>query len=244
MPSHFRENQNHPSIAEQSHFSFLVTFSYHFQSPFFHFPISYYYATTFHNGSRRIQLKRSFGISHRSLRSHQEATQSFTPRNPNLIFDTPLSTQSHRIHGQRRLQRSPLAERTRRLQLSPRYNYYQPSRHGQKKQRSSSDTTMDFLLFFLFFSSRTNTSPTTSQPSSPLTASSTRSTYATFSERSKPGHRKALFDRVPHPDSDSEPPRGRLMTRTNSSSGRPQWSSNGSSGIASLDLLLLLERHG
>lgn len=80
------------------------------------FSFSYYYTTTFHNGSRRIQLKRSFGISHRSLRSHQEATELFIP---NLISDIPLSTQSHRIHGQRRLQRSPLAERTRWLQLSP-----------------------------------------------------------------------------------------------------------------------------
>jgi hypothetical protein len=245
VPSHFRKIQSHPSIAEQSHFSFLVTFSYHFQSPFFSFSnfllLRYYISQWVAEDTTKALVRNLASFSSLPPRSNRIVH----PKKPKSHFRYPaFHTQSHRIHGQRRLQRSPLAERTRRLQLSPRYNYYQQSRHGQKKQRSSSDTTMDSLLFFLLFSSRTNTSPATSQPSSPLTASSTRSTYATFSEKSKPGHRKALFDRVTHPDSNSEPPRGRSMTRTNSSSRRRQRSSNESSGIASLDLLLLLERHG
>jgi len=235
VPSHFRKSQSRPSIAEQSHFSFLVTFSYHFQVALFSFSnfllLRYYISQWVAEDTTKALVRNLASFS------------SLPPSNRIVHPKKPKSHFRYRIHGQRRLQRSPLAERTRRLQLSPRYNYYQQSRHGQKKQRSSSDTTMDSLLLFLLFS-RTNTSPTTSQPSSPLTASSTRSTYATFSETSKPGHRKALFDRVTHPDSNSEPPRGRSMTRTNSSSRRRQRSSNESSGVASLDLLLLLERHG
>jgi hypothetical protein len=86
---------------------------------------------------------------------------------------------------------------------------------------------MDFLLFF--FSKSTTSSTSTPRASEPLTAkSSTRSSYDTISEKTKPGHRKALFDRVPE--------RGRSMSRSTSS--------RRGSGVASLDLMLLLDQHG
>jgi hypothetical protein len=91
---------------------------------------------------------------------------------------------------------------------------------------------MDFLLFF--FSKSATPVSTTSRASEPLrTTSSTRSTYETFSDKSKPGHRKALFDRV----SDDEPG-GWSMSRSTSTRRGPDVC-----GVASLDLILLMDRH-
>jgi hypothetical protein len=88
---------------------------------------------------------------------------------------------------------------------------------------------MDFLLFFF------SKSISTSRASEPLTTkSSTRSTYHTISDKSNHEHRKALFDRLPS----CEP---RARSRPKSTLNRR--GSDGS-GIASLDLLLLLDRHG
>jgi hypothetical protein len=96
---------------------------------------------------------------------------------------------------------------------------------------------MDFLLFFFSKSTSSASSSSTSPSwaSEPLIAkSSTRSTYNTFSEKSKPSHRKALFDRVP----DCEPGE-RAMSRSNPARRRCD-----GSGVATLDLLLLLDRYG
>jgi hypothetical protein len=88
---------------------------------------------------------------------------------------------------------------------------------------------------FSFFFSKSATATSTSPASEPLTTQSpSRSTYDTFCEKSTRGHRKAIFDRVP----DSEP-RGRSMSRTTSSRR-----GGDGSGVASLDLILLLDRHG
>lgn len=145
---HHTFEKNKPILRLQSnpHFSFLVIFL-ELQSPFFLFSISYYISQWVAEDTTKALVR----ISHRSLRSHQQAIELFIPRNPNLISDIHTFPQTHRIHGQRRLQRSPLAERTRRLQLSPRYYYYQPSRHGQKS--SAQTPTRPWISYSFSFSS-------------------------------------------------------------------------------------------
>lgn len=147
---------------------------------------------------------------------------------PHFIFFSLhlVSHPTRHIHGQRRLQRSPLAERTRRLQLNRPSTPLQPKcSHGLPRPASAGPITMDFLLFF---SSRS--AAHASEPLRPK--SSAGSTYNT-SHESKPRHRKALFDRLP----DSEP-RWRSMSRA-----PPIRPGSDASGVGSLDLILLLHRH-
>ena len=164
-------------------------------------------------------------ISHRFQKpvNHRPPERSHNTTPISIFFLDLVSHPTRHIHGQRRLQRSPLAERTRRLQLNRPSTPLQP-KSSQGLPRPD-PIKMDFLLFF--------SSISTARASEPLRPKSSARSTCNPSHKSKPRHRKALFDRLP----DSEPAGGGSMSR--SASIRP---ASDASGVGSLDLLLLLHR--
>lgn len=149
--------RNHHLIAEQS-VSLVISLNLYF--PFL-FPN--FYSTTSQNGSRWIQLKRlDFASFPKAI---QLSTTRKQPQHPKLfIFFTPISHPTHHIHGQGRLQRSLLAERTRRLQLNHPSIPLQPSESSARFGLTHQNGLPSLFLFQIRHTSASDiTSERTSQ---------------------------------------------------------------------------------